>query len=229
MKKSVSHLLSTAVASTQQKTVSPVSLLSKTTEAEQSCENPSEDKTVTDGLLDIRTLREKSRNMDLPLISALCNDRSLLKQTNAFVMPRHPTNDKKNGRPVSWHVESTSKKVPDLKNIPTNNSVDSGSSDGTSKKGSLFSSFLSPKSTSNPATPVKHSTYSTISSSKLKYPVSGLSTNQIVKPGRKMTTSRHTHPADNKVVVNQTKVGRSRSTSSTATSSANLQDTVLPR
>ncbi|XP_072388844.1 protein expanded [Diabrotica undecimpunctata] len=40
--------------------------------------------------LDIRTLREKSKKMDLPLISALCNDRSLLKQTKAFVMPKHP-------------------------------------------------------------------------------------------------------------------------------------------
>ncbi|KZC10077.1 Protein expanded [Dufourea novaeangliae] len=44
-----------------------------------------------DGMLDIRTLREKSRNLDLPLISALCNDRYLLKQTKAFVMPKHPT------------------------------------------------------------------------------------------------------------------------------------------
>jgi protein expanded len=35
-------------------------------------------------------LREKSKNLDLPLISALCNDRSLLKQTKAFVMPKHP-------------------------------------------------------------------------------------------------------------------------------------------
>ncbi|XP_076546752.1 protein expanded isoform X1 [Osmia lignaria lignaria] len=42
------------------------------------------------GMLDIRTLREKSRNLDLPLISALCNDRYLLKQTKAFVMPKHP-------------------------------------------------------------------------------------------------------------------------------------------
>lgn len=40
--------------------------------------------------LDIRTLREKSKKMDLPLISALCNDRSLIKQTKAFVMPKHP-------------------------------------------------------------------------------------------------------------------------------------------
>nr|XP_023025042.1 protein expanded [Leptinotarsa decemlineata] len=39
--------------------------------------------------LDIRTLREKSKKMDLPLISALCNDRSLIKQTKAFVIPKH--------------------------------------------------------------------------------------------------------------------------------------------
>ncbi|KAG5674626.1 hypothetical protein PVAND_004580 [Polypedilum vanderplanki] len=38
--------------------------------------------------LDISILREKSRNLDLPLISALCNDRSLLKQTKAFVQPK---------------------------------------------------------------------------------------------------------------------------------------------
>ncbi|XP_059616801.1 protein expanded [Phlebotomus argentipes] len=40
--------------------------------------------------IDIHALREKSKNLDLPLIAALCNDRSLLKQTKAFVMPRHP-------------------------------------------------------------------------------------------------------------------------------------------
>uniref|UniRef100_A0A1L8DMG2 Putative membrane-associated protein tyrosine phosphatase ptp-bas n=1 Tax=Nyssomyia neivai TaxID=330878 RepID=A0A1L8DMG2_9DIPT len=44
----------------------------------------------TPSAIDILTMREKSKNMDLPLISALCNDRSLLKQTKAFVMPRHP-------------------------------------------------------------------------------------------------------------------------------------------
>lgn len=39
--------------------------------------------------IDITILREKSKNLDLPLISALCNDRSLLKQTKAFVMPKN--------------------------------------------------------------------------------------------------------------------------------------------
>lgn len=41
--------------------------------------------------IDILTLREKSKNLDLPMISALCNDRSLLKQTKAFVMPSSGT------------------------------------------------------------------------------------------------------------------------------------------
>ncbi|XP_043504350.1 protein expanded isoform X1 [Polistes fuscatus] len=50
-----------------------------------------------DLMLDIRTLREKSRNLDLPLISALCNDRYLLKQTNAFVMPKHPSESNSSG------------------------------------------------------------------------------------------------------------------------------------
>jgi protein expanded len=40
--------------------------------------------------IDINTLREKSKNLDLPLISALMHDSSLLKQTRAFVMPKHP-------------------------------------------------------------------------------------------------------------------------------------------
>lgn len=39
--------------------------------------------------IDINVLRERSKDLDLPLISALCNDRSLLKQT-AYVMPKHP-------------------------------------------------------------------------------------------------------------------------------------------
>uniref|UniRef100_A0A1B6FH14 FERM domain-containing protein n=1 Tax=Cuerna arida TaxID=1464854 RepID=A0A1B6FH14_9HEMI len=173
------------------------------------------DKAAADGLLDIRTLREKSRNMDLPLISALCNDRSLLKQTNAFVMPRHPGEKKCEGRPMSWHVESSPKKSPDAKLSPTDPVTE-----GTPKK-SFLSSLLSSKSVSDPSSPVKHS-YST--ASKVKYPVSGLSTTQIVKPGRK-AMSRHTHPQETKA----TKVGRSKSTSSATTSSANVTDTILPQ
>uniref|UniRef100_A0A1I8MM11 Uncharacterized protein n=1 Tax=Musca domestica TaxID=7370 RepID=A0A1I8MM11_MUSDO len=36
---------------------------------------------------DIALLREKSKHLDLPLISALCNDRSLLKQTKVLAQP----------------------------------------------------------------------------------------------------------------------------------------------
>ncbi|XP_065331822.1 protein expanded isoform X3 [Cloeon dipterum] len=42
---------------------------------------PSSKLEVSKSKLDIRKLREKSKNLDLPLIQALCNDRSLLRQT----------------------------------------------------------------------------------------------------------------------------------------------------
>lgn len=82
--------------------------------------------------LDIRTLREKSKKMDLPLISALCNDRSLIKQTKAFVMPKHPGD-------------------------------------------------VTPRS---------------LTSSRTKYPVSGLSSTRINKTTRKMPSISHRHPGD---------------------------------
>ena len=155
-----------------------------------------------EGMLDIRTLREKSKNLDLPLISALCNDRSLLKQTNAFVMPRHPGPGGKRGategryeRPVSWHVETGSKVgimgVEGKMAVSDSNSVNLDSSSGTVKpqKSVLLPSVVANKSLSSGS---KHSSYS---SSKYKYPVSGLSTSQISKPQRKISASTHTHPA----------------------------------
>jgi protein expanded len=96
-------------------------------------------------MLDIKTLREKSRNLDLPLISALCNDRYLLKQTKAFVLPKHPTEA----------ASSASSK--------------SGGPRGGSGVGGG-------------------------STSRHKYPVSGLSTTQISKPPRKAANSAHKHP-----------------------------------
>lgn len=151
-----------------------------------------------EGMLDIRTLREKSKNLDLPLISALCNDRSLLKQTNAFVMPRHPGPGRKRGggrcqRPVSWHVETGSKVglvSPEGKmTIPDNSSVNIDSSGtGKAQKSIHLPSLLTNKSLSSGSKP------SSYSSSKHKYPVSGLSTTQISKPQRKVSASTHTHP-----------------------------------
>ncbi|KAB0795578.1 hypothetical protein PPYR_12417 [Photinus pyralis] len=75
--------------------------------------------------LDIRTLREKSKKMDLPLIAALCNDRSLIKQTKAFVMPKHPTdvnirqsNSSKTKYPVSGlsntQINKPARKLPSI-------------------------------------------------------------------------------------------------------------------
>lgn len=85
-------------------------------------------------VLDLQQLRQKSKDLDLPLISALCNDRSLLmlpKTVPTCSRQRHlggkdslrscytvPTsNDSKleakpsyfpnGGRPVSWHVDSS--------------------------------------------------------------------------------------------------------------------------
>jgi len=162
-----------------------------------------------EGMLDIRTLREKSKNLDLPLISALCNDRSLLKQTNAFVMPRHPGPGGKRGatgrceRPVSWHVETGSKvgvMTLEGKTAVSDNSTTLESSNGCGKpqKPMLLASLLANKSLSPGS---KHSSYS---SSKYKYPVSGLSTTQISKPQRKVSASTHTHPTHFKEFVKMT-------------------------
>ncbi|XP_058809485.1 protein expanded [Phymastichus coffea] len=45
----------------------------------------------SDGGLDIIKLREQCLQADLPLITALCNDKNLLRQTQAFVLPKHPS------------------------------------------------------------------------------------------------------------------------------------------
>lgn len=45
--------------------------------------------TATTPTIDINVLRERSKHLDLPLISALCNDRTLLKQT-VLAAPNSP-------------------------------------------------------------------------------------------------------------------------------------------
>lgn len=108
------------------------------------------------GMLDIRTLREKSRNLDLPLISALCNDRYLLKQTKAFVLPKHPAENTTAAAAAAAAIASTKS--------PSSRSSANG--------------------------------VATSSSSRSKYPVSGLSATQISKPPRKSSTSTHRHPSE---------------------------------
>ncbi|XP_039285435.1 protein expanded [Nilaparvata lugens] len=201
--------LSSAAAAVHSKPVFPPSLSKTVLEEQRKLNNGNVAKGIgagaaagADGLLDISTLREKSKNLDLPLISALCNDKSLLKQTNAFVMPKHPsastasTSTPRDDRPKSWHVKSPKKCSSEAAAIVSTESVGT-STDPSPKKNTLFASFLSAKSSpsSVPAVPLK---YATTSNSKLKYPVSGLSTNQIVKSSRKTATSCHTHPSDSK-------------------------------
>lgn len=68
--------------------------------------------------LDIKTLREKSKNLDLPLIAALCNDRSLLKQTKAFgatKLARQTGSDCENDRKSAKFSQNTTDSI-DLKN-----------------------------------------------------------------------------------------------------------------
>lgn len=73
--------------------------------------------------LDIKTLREKSKNLDLPLIAALCNDRSLLKQTKAFGVPKlskQTFSDCESERKCAKSVQSTTDSI-DLKTKQENN------------------------------------------------------------------------------------------------------------
>lgn len=140
----------------------------------------SKPKTATDdkGKIDIHTLREKSKNLDLPLISALCNDKSLIRQTNAFVMPKHPAGGVERRKSMQIADISTERRKMSL-------SVDNDSGTGKSNKTSTLLESLFAGKTSKRY----------VSSSKLRYPVSGLSTTQISKQQRKMS-STHVHPRD---------------------------------
>lgn len=104
--------------------------------------------------IDIKTLREKSKNLDLPLISALMHDRSLLKQTRAFVMPKHPK----------------------MGTTTVNGPVSGGAPTATMTLQQQQQNILA-------------------AAHKSKYPVSGLSTTQLVKP-RKTAVVSHRHPND---------------------------------
>uniref|UniRef100_A0A182NZV6 FERM domain-containing protein n=1 Tax=Anopheles epiroticus TaxID=199890 RepID=A0A182NZV6_9DIPT len=111
--------------------------------------------------IDIKTLREKSKHLDLPLISALMHDRSLLKQTRAFVMPKHP---KANGSNGLQKGAGGAGLAPG--GTPTINGESPNGNGG------------SPPSNNNP-------------SPKSKYPVSGLSTTQLAKPRKTSASHRH--------------------------------------
>uniref|UniRef100_A0A182QC37 FERM domain-containing protein n=1 Tax=Anopheles farauti TaxID=69004 RepID=A0A182QC37_9DIPT len=122
--------------------------------------------------IDIKTLREKSKHLDLPLISALMHDRSLLKQTRAFVMPKHPS--KSNGTNGGGGLAN---------GAPTGGGVTGPGSPALNgdqpTSGGALNGASSPASNPSP---------------KSKYPVSGLSTTQLAKPRK--TSASHRHPND---------------------------------
>lgn len=108
----------TSVCSTSTKNTSPtatnsitntstkLSTLTSSTKAGAPANTTSTENVTNNGTspIDILTLREKSKNLDLPMISALCNDRSLLKQTKAFVMPS-------SGSKLKYPITTTPKKT----------------------------------------------------------------------------------------------------------------------
>uniref|UniRef100_A0A182F5E3 Uncharacterized protein n=2 Tax=Anopheles albimanus TaxID=7167 RepID=A0A182F5E3_ANOAL len=122
--------------------------------------------------IDIKTLREKSKHLDLPLISALMHDRSLLKQTRAFVMPKHPS---------SKHSTAASA----APNSASSNTGNVSSANGCGTTAAMIGR-------DNGTGTAEHAGGQ--SSPKAKYPVSGLSTTQLAKPRK--TSASHRHPND---------------------------------
>lgn len=118
--------------------------------------------------VDIQLIRERSKNLDLPLIAALCNDRSLLKQTKAFGMPK-PGSGVTGAMTVNGQGQ-----VSAAMTTTTTNSATSGQQQQQQQnlKGSV----------------------NNLNANRNKYPGSGLGTLQLAKP--KKATVSHRHPQD---------------------------------
>uniref|UniRef100_A0A2M4CFX7 Putative membrane-associated protein tyrosine phosphatase ptp-bas n=1 Tax=Anopheles darlingi TaxID=43151 RepID=A0A2M4CFX7_ANODA len=156
-------------------TTSSMGMTTTTTQSGSSTTATSNDRTS----IDIKTLREKSKHLDLPLISALMHDRSLLKQTRAFVMPKHPSS--KHSSPSAGGIRDT---VPTATIVSS--SVNVGGSPPSMGNGNGGPGGGTPEHGG--------STGGQQSSPKSKYPVSGLSTTQLAKPRK--TSASHRHPND---------------------------------
>ena len=160
--------------------------------------------------IDIHTLIQQSKNLDLPLISALCNDKTLIQQTNAFVMPKHP----------SLKRRPSANKSIDNSRINSSFSMSKNFNDATAHHHHQILSDKEKLKKKNPnesnsevtrcgkkkAVVKKEVNASTTfldsllsikvskkSISKMKYPVSGMSTTQISRPQKKLSSS-HVHP-----------------------------------
>lgn len=126
--------------------------------------------------VDIQLIRERSKNLDLPLIAALCNDRSLLKQTKAFVMPKHP---QKGGVGQTVVVNGNG-------GVAVVSSTGGGGGVGVGVGiGNIGTMGENLKGSLNNLVPIGN---------RNKYPVSGLSTLQLAKP--KKSVASHRHPQD---------------------------------
>lgn len=116
--------------------------------------------------LDIALLREKSKHLDLPLISALCNDRSLLKQTKVLSNPKSPKTTVSNTATTSstnLNTTATAATTADGGSTAINKSLtnlthNNGSSTlGTSSTSNLSSPVTAPAvSTKSRKTSVSH-------------------------------------------------------------------------
>uniref|UniRef100_A0A0A1XJ06 Protein expanded n=1 Tax=Zeugodacus cucurbitae TaxID=28588 RepID=A0A0A1XJ06_ZEUCU len=82
----LAHLQASVAAANRQATTSVGNIKAKETNGDNS--SAGHGNNASTNPLDIDVLREKSKHLDLPLISALCNDPSLLKQTKVFANPK---------------------------------------------------------------------------------------------------------------------------------------------
>lgn len=150
---------------------------SSATNASNATTNP-----LTPNEFDIALLREKSKHLDLPLISALCNDRSLLKQTKVLVNPRNPkpgttTSNSSASPTLSTTSSSLTENTPTL-NIMQLASLNSNNNGSPTATSTLTSTTTITATTAATAT----STSKTLASS-------------VTAKSRKSATS-HRHPND---------------------------------
>ncbi|XP_014086481.1 protein expanded [Bactrocera oleae] len=103
----LAHLQASAAAANRQAITSAGNIKSKETNGDNV--SVGHGNTASANPLDIAVLREKSKHLDLPLISALCNDQSLLKQTKVFAASKtNRTSTTAAMRNVNTNAASTS-------------------------------------------------------------------------------------------------------------------------
>ncbi|XP_053957639.1 protein expanded [Anastrepha ludens] len=167
--------------------------------------------------LDITVLREKSKHLDLPLISALCNDHSLLKQTKVFNNSkgnRTPTSASTTMRnastlpasPSSMRMSSAINHTNNSKavhqSLTTNSAVFVGNESGNSVSAAspitAAASAVVSSSTSALATTTTPAVSSAMSASttNTKSATSASSTIQLSSSKGRRTAASHRHPND---------------------------------